>query len=256
MGIWTRLCGIMCGRYSLACIDNLCGRFRIIDPTIGFRSHFNIAPGSTNPVIVVHERAESIMMQWGLVPHWAKDVSAWPTLFRLPVMWGQLVPHSTKDVVPTHRPFNARAETLTENKMFRELLRGNRCLVPASGFFEWKHEDGRKVPFYVHVKDDPVFGFAGLYDIWHNPAGVMLQTYTIITTASNDLMAPIHNRMPVILRQDDEMRWLSRDVLPADEMHRILAPYPAEGMEAYPVSERVNSTAVDDGRLIEPVKGL
>jgi putative SOS response-associated peptidase YedK len=246
----------MCGRYSLACIDNLCGRFRIIDPTIGFRSHFNIAPGSTNPVIVAHERAEAVMMQWGLVPHWSKDVAVWPSLFRLPVMWGQLVPHSAKDILPTHRPFNARAENLTENKMFRELLRGNRCLVPASGFFEWKHEGGRKVPFYIHVKDDPVFGFAGLYDIWHNPAGVMLHTYAIITTTANELMAPIHDRMPVILKQDDEMRWLSRDVLPADELQRILASYPAEGMEAYPVSVRVNDATVDDERVIERVKGL
>ena len=246
----------MCGRYSLACIDDLCGRFRIIDPTIGFRSHFNIAPGSTNPVIVVHERAEAVMMQWGLVPHWAKDVSAWHTMFRLPVMWGQLVPHSTKDILPTHRPFNARAESLAEKPMFRELLKSQRCLVPASGFFEWKHEDGRKVPFYIHVKDDPVFGFAGLYDVWKNPAGTTLRTYTIITTTPNELMAPIHDRMPVILKQDDEMRWLSRDVLPADEVQRILAPYPSERMEAYPVSERVNKTEVDDEGVIEPVRGL
>jgi len=222
----------MCGRYSLACIDDLCGRFRVIDPTIGFRSHFNIAPGSTNPVIMVHERAEAVMMQWGLVPHWAKDITA------------------------THRPINARAESLTEKPMFRELLRNYRCLVPASGFFEWKHEDGRKVPFYIHVKDDPVFGFAGLYEIWRNPAGVMLQTYTIVTTTPNELVAPIHNRMPAILKQDDEMRWLSHDVLPTDEVMRILSPYPAVRMVAYPVSDRVNKTDVDDEKVIAPVKGL
>jgi putative SOS response-associated peptidase YedK len=222
----------MCGRYSLACIDDLCGRFRVIDPAIGFRSHFNIAPGSTNPVIVVHERAEAVMMQWGLVPHWAKDITA------------------------THRPINARAEGLAEKPMFRDLLRTKRCLVPASGFFEWKQEAGRKVPFYFHVKGDLVFGFAGLYDVWSNPAGTTLATYTIITTAANTLMAPVHPRMPVILRQDDEMRWLSRDVLPAGEMRRILAPYPPELMEAYPVSERVNDPDADDERLIGPVKGL
>jgi len=222
----------MCGRYSLACIDDLCGRFRIIDPTIGFRSHFNIALGSSNPVIVAHEQAEAVMMQWGLVPHWAKDITA------------------------THRPINARAESLAEKPMFRDLLKSRRCLVSASGFFEWKHEDGHKVPFYIHIKDDPVFGFAGLYDIWRNPTGVMLQTYTIITTAANDLMAPIHDRMPVILRQDDEIRWLSRDVIPAEEINRILSQYPAENMEAYPVSDRVNKTDAEDEKLIEPVKGL
>ena len=222
----------MCGRYSLACIDDLCGRFRVIDPAIGFRSHFNIASGSMNLVIMVHERAEAVMMQWGLVPHWAKDITA------------------------THRPINARAEGLAEKPMFRDLLRTKRCIVPASSFFEWKQEGGRKVPFYIHVKDDPVFAFAGLYDIWRNPAGVSLTTYTIITTAANTLMAPIHNRMPVILRQDDEMRWLSREVLSTDEVHRILAPYPHGGMEAYPVSERVNDPAADDEMIIGRVWGL
>ena len=222
----------MCRRYSLACIDNICGRFRLIDPAIGFRSHFSIAPGSTNPVIVVHGRAEAVMMQWGLVPHWAKDITA------------------------THRPIIARAEGLAERPMFRDLVRMHRCIVPASGFFEWKQEKWRKIPFYIHVKDDPVFAFAGLYDVWRNPAGMILETYTIITTAANGLMAPIHHRMPAILRQDDEIRWLSRDLLPADEMHRILAPYPPEGMDAYPVSERVNDPAADDGRLVLPVQGL
>ncbi|MGA2162575.1 MAG: SOS response-associated peptidase family protein, partial [Methanoregula sp.] len=100
------------------------------------------------------------------------------------------------------------------------------------------------------------FGFAGLYDVWRNPAGTTLRTYTIITTTANTLMAPIHDRMPVILKQDDEMRWLSRDVLPADEVHRILAPYPAGLMEAYPVSERVNRTDADDKQVIERVREL
>jgi putative SOS response-associated peptidase YedK len=199
---------------------------------IGFRSHFNIAPGSTNPVIVVHERAEAVMMQWGLVPHWVRDIKA------------------------AQRPINARAEGIEDKPMFRDLLRTKRCIVPTSGFFEWKQEGGRKVPFYFHVRDDPVFAFAGLYDVWSNPAGTTLTTYTIITTTPNELMAPIHSRMPVILRQDDEMRWLSRDVLPADEVKRILAPYPAELMEAYPVSERVNRTDADDKGVIAPVKGL
>ena len=164
----------MCRRYSLACIDNICGRFRVIDPAIGFRSHFSIAPGSTNPVIVVHERAEAVMMQWGLVPHWTKDIAA------------------------MHRPINARAEDLAERPMFRDLLRTHRCIVPASGFFEWKQEKWRKIPFYIHVKEDPVFAFAGLYDVWSNLAGTTLATYTIITTAANDLMAPVHHRMPAI----------------------------------------------------------
>ena len=100
------------------------------------------------------------------------------------------------------------------------------------------------------MRDNPVFAFASLYDIWSNPAGT---TLSIITTAANSLMAPVHNRMTVILRQDDEMHGLSRAVLPVDELQRILVPYPAEGMVAYPVSERVNSPAADDRQVIEPV---
>ncbi|WP_292368991.1 SOS response-associated peptidase [Methanoregula sp. UBA64] len=222
----------MCGRYSLLCIDNLCGRFRVMDPSIGFRSHFNIAPGSTNPVIVAHERAEVVLMQWGLVPHWAKDIKT------------------------SNRPINARAGSLAEKPMFRDLLRSKRCLVPASGFYEWKLDGRRKIPFYIHLTDDPVFAFAGLYDIWHNPAGTLLQTYTIITTAANSLMASIHDRMPVILRPDDEVRWISRDPLPAEEIHQMLVPRPVGDMEAYPVSDRVNSPSVDDKMLIEPLSGL
>ena len=222
----------MCGRYSLWCIDNLCGRFLVIDPAIGFRSHFNIAPGSTNPVITMHERVEAVMMQWGLVPHWSKEIKA------------------------THRPINARADSLAEKPMFRELLKSKRCLVPASGFFEWKQEGGHKIPCYVHLKDDPVFTFAGLYDTWSNPAGATLSTYTIITTAPNSLMAPIHDRMPVILQSEDEKRWISPGPLGADDLHRIFSPYPEEGMEIYPVSDRVNKTAVDDEKVIEPLKGL
>jgi len=222
----------MCGRYSFVCISDICGRFRVIDPSLGFRSHFNIAPGSTNPVIVMHERVEAVLMQWGLVPHWAKDIKA------------------------THRPINARAESLAEKPMFSDLLKSKRCLVPASGFFEWKQERGRKIPFYVHIRDEPVFAFAGLYDTWSNPAGTTLSTYTIITTAPNTLMAPVHNRMPVILQSEDEKRWISPGQLSAEDLNRIFSPYPAVEMEIYPVSDRVNSPSADDEKVIEPLKGL
>ena len=222
----------MCGRYSLVCISDICGRFRVIDPSIGFRSHFNIAPGSTNPVITMHERVESVMMQWGLVPHWAKDIKT------------------------THRPVNARAESLAEKPMFRGLLASKRCLVPASGFFEWKQERSHKIPFYVHLRDEPVFAFAGLYDTWSNPAGTTLFTYTIITTTPNALMAPVHDRMPVIVQPEDEKRWISPGQLSADDLHRIFLPYPVEKMEIYPVSDRVNSPLVDDENVIEPIRGL
>jgi putative SOS response-associated peptidase YedK len=222
----------MCGRYSLIGIDDLGNRFRIFNPSIGFRSHFNIAPGSMNPVIVQHERAEMVMMQWGLIPHWAKDIRT------------------------MQHPINARAEGLAEKPMFRGLLKDKRCLIPASGFYEWKKELKHKIPYYLHLKDEPVFAFAGLYDMWHNPAGEGIATYTIITTGPNDLMSPIHNRMPAILRREDEDRWVSGESLSAADLNSILAPLPAGGMEAYPVLPLVNNPSNNDERLIRPLQGL
>ena len=223
----------MCGRYALWGVDLLGRRFLILDPTLGFRSHFNIAPQTENPIVVTaHDGNHIRMMQWGLVPHWSKDVSA------------------------THRPINARAEGIMEKPMFRGLLKDKRCLVPASGFYEWKKEGTHKVPFYIHMPNEPVFGFAGLYDVWQDASGQARQTYTIITTEANSLMAPIHNRMPVILTRDDEQRWMSSDTLPPNEVKRILVPYPSGEMEVHPVSSRVNSPTVDDERLIQPLQGL
>jgi putative SOS response-associated peptidase YedK len=222
----------MCGRYSLIGIDDLGNRFRIIDPALGFRSHFNIAPGSKNPVIVRHERTGAVMMEWGLVPHWVKDRKA------------------------ARRIINARAETLAERPSFRGLLKGRRCLVPATGFYEWKKDGARKIPFYIRLRVSPVFAFAGLYDVWHDPQGEGYATYTIITTEPNELMAPIHNRMPVILNRENETRWLSGEVLTRDDLAEILAPYPPGEMDMFPVLPLVNNPATDDERLIQPLKGL
>ena len=222
----------MCGRYSFVGISDVCGRFRVTDPSIGFRSHFNIAPGSTNPVIVMHERVEAVMMQWGLVPR------------------------RTKDLRITPRPINARAESIEERPVFCDLLSSNRCLVPASGFFEWKQEGKKRIPFYVRLKDEPVFAFAGLCDTWKTPEGIPLSTYAIITTVPNALLAPVHDRMPVILRPKDEDRWLSGEVLSGAGLKEILSPYPPDAMEAYAVPDRVNNPGVDDPGIIEPVQGL
>lgn len=219
----------MCGRYSLICIDDLGNRFRVFNPMIGARSHFNIAPGSMMPVIVSGEQHQIAMMRWGLVPHWTKDTS------------------SARPLI------NARAETLAEKPAFKSLLKNRRCLVPASGFFEWKKEGTRKIPFYVHLPDNPCFSFAGLYDEWHDPAGTTLATYTIITTGPNALMATIHNRQPAILSRENEEGWLHGDFSDPARLASILAPFPAGEMAMYPVSPRVNSTATDDERLIQPV---
>ena len=219
----------MCGRYSLVFIDDLGNRFRVFNPMIGSRSRFNIAPGSEMPVIIHEEKNELVMMKWGLVPHWTQDI------------------HTAK------RPINARAETLSEKTSFKDLLKNQRCLVPASGFFEWKKEGSKKIPFYLHLPKNPLFAFAGLYDCWTDPKGTPLFSYTIITTEPNDLIAKIHNRMPSILLPENEDRWLSKSLLNTGDLKEILAPFPAEGMAMYPVSRLVNTPDADDERIIRPM---
>ncbi len=222
----------MCGRYSLIGIDDLGARFRITDPSFGFRSRFNIAPGSLVPVIICRERTEAVMMAWGLVPRWVKDRDAAQPMI------------------------NARKETISAKPLFRHLLGSNRCLVPATGFFEWKKDGTRKTPFYIHMRDSRLFAFAGLWDLWHDPAGNDVKTCTIITTTPNELVAPIHNRMPVILDQDYETRWLSGESLSSADLAKFLVPYPPAEMEAYPVLPLVNNLKIDDERLIRPLAGL
>ncbi len=222
----------MCGRYSLVCIDDLGNRFRVYNPMIGARSRFNIAPGNEMPVIVHAQQNELAVMRWGLVPHWTKDLHAARPLF------------------------SARAETLVEKPSFKPLLKNRRCLVPASGFFEWKKEGTRKIPFYVHLPEEPCFAFAGLYDQWHGPAGTTLFTYTIITTEANALMATIHNRQPAILSPEQEKMWLAGDMPGPDQLKELLAPCPAKRMAMYPVSPRVNSPGADDEQVIQPLNAL
>ena len=224
---------MMCGRYALWAINQLQQRFLIVDPMLGIRSRFNIAPSTENPVIVAARGNNQIrIMQWGLVPHRAAGMTA------------------------TNRPINARAESLREKPVFRDLVPAKRCIVPANGFYEWKKEGTRKVPFYFHLRDDPFCALAGLYDTWQDMSGETHLSYTIITTQANVLMASVHNRMPVILSHENEERWLSPGALSPDAMQEILVPCDPGAMEAHLVSSRVNSPVVDDERLILPVLGL
>ncbi|PKL58252.1 MAG: SOS response-associated peptidase, partial [Methanomicrobiales archaeon HGW-Methanomicrobiales-5] len=214
-------------------IDDLGNRFRIFNPMLGARSKFNIAPGTRQPVIVQGASGrELVQMQWGLIPHWTKNIGA------------------------AHPIINARGESLAEKSSFASLLKKKRCLVPASGFFEWKHESAKKIPFYITVTDQPLFAFAGLYDEWHDPAGSVLATYTIITTEPNALLATVHNRMPVIISQVHEEQWLTGEQPDAGQLKEMLAPYPTEKMTMHPVSPLVNSPLADDERVIQPVASL
>jgi putative SOS response-associated peptidase YedK len=223
----------MCGRYVLNAPEDLSERFQLRQLSISLPTTWNAAPTNELPVIVENSdgEPEARAMKWGLIPRWAK-------------------PGDKKSVAP----INARAETLTEKPMFRNLIKKNRCLVPANGFYEWKNLGDHKQPYFISVPDDPLFAFAGLYDESQGEEGEIIGTYTIITTSANEMMSQLHDRMPVILHRDDEEEWLDREVTDPAQVQRLLGPYPADEMEAVPVSRKVNNVRNDGPELLETVE--
>ncbi len=219
----------MCGRYELAEIQALKERFALTADPGPLAARYNVAPTQMMPVVIKQSPNRLVMMRWGLIPGWARD---------------------SKTVTPL---INARAETLAQKPSFRRLLVSQPCLVPASGFYEWKQTAAGKVPHYIHLQDEPLFAFAGLYDHWSDPDGAEIFSYTIITTVPNELMAPIHNRMPVILSRADEELWLNPDEMKAERLLPLLRSYPAGAMEAIPVSRAVNNVRNDNPMLRQPV---
>src|ERR1044071_1625887 len=165
----------MCGRYVLADIAALAARFDLAMDPSAVAARYNVAPTQTMPVVVKQSPNRLVMMRWGLVPSWAKD-------------------GKTEQLM-----INARAETLAQKRTFSKLLTTQRCLVPASGFYEWQQTSGGKVPHYISLQDESLLAFAGLYDRWTDNQGTEVFSYTIITTEPNTLMSSIHNRMPAIL---------------------------------------------------------
>jgi putative SOS response-associated peptidase YedK len=220
----------MCGRYGLT-VDTakLQERFETSNTLPDLEPRFNIAPTQALPVIVRNSPNSMALMQWGLIPSWSKEPQ---------------VSYST---------INARAENLLKSSVYKKPFQRQRCLVPASGFYEWQQTSAGKQPYYLHLQDTDVFAFAGLYDIWRDKHGHELYSYTIITTKPNDLVAPIHNRMPAILRRDAENVWLDPDA-DQDQLLSLLTPYPADEMSAYRVSTWVNSPSNDAPQALEPLE--
>jgi putative SOS response-associated peptidase YedK len=195
-----------------------------------FAPRFNIAP--TQPVLAIpnDDQNTADFFMWGLIPMWAKD----------PAIGNKLI--------------NARGETLEEKPAFRGSLKYKRCLILADGFYEWKGADGKKVktPFFIHMKDRKPFAFAGLWDSWNSPDGSLIKSCTIITTEPNELTGIIHNRMPVILHPRDYAKWLNPSPQTPDQLKPLIKPFPAELMDAYPVSTLVNAPANDTPELVVP----
>lgn len=219
----------MCGRYTLATpTQKLAESFSGFEVPAELPPRYNVAP--TQPIAVVANNGQHKVefFQWGLIPSWAKD----------PKIGNQMI--------------NARAETLGEKPAFRNAYKRRRCLVLADGFYEWrKEEDGAKTPMYIRLASGDPFAFAGLWEMWQTAEDTILSC-TIITTDPNDLMAQIHNRMPVILPPAAYEQWLDPAERRPDDLQGLLHPYPTELMTAYPVSKMVNSPKNDSPALIEP----
>ncbi len=212
----------MCGRFVLySSLDEIVRAFDVQVVRAQWRPRYNIAP--TQPVMVIRSEGDVNVLEemiWGLIPHWAKQEPSRQGLI------------------------NARAETLYQKPSFRRAFARQRCLVVADGFYEWREERGHRIPFYFHLKRRP-FAFAGLYDTWQSPDGELVRSCAIVTTEANALVAPIHNRMPVILPKEGERHWLDLRT-PLTELTALLRPIPPDEMETYQVSPKVNSPSYDD----------
>jgi putative SOS response-associated peptidase YedK len=219
----------MCGRYTLRTpVDTLAERFEIDDAPSSVAASYNVAPTQGVATVLIEDGKRKLeMLQWGLIPSWADDPSI------------------------GNKMINARGETVAEKPSFRKAFRNHRCLVLADGFYEWQKTANGKQPYYIRMDDGSPFAFAGLWESWQN--GREIRSATIITTDANDVVAPIHNRMPVILHPEDYQLWLDPDFDEKEPLTTLLKPYPSEAMEAYPVSRRVNSPSNNEPSIIESV---
>ena len=227
----------MCGRFvSKAKKEEIEREFKLKIGDSNFASpRYNIAPTQIiNAIAEIENTREISSFIWGLIPHWAKDDSI------------------------SNKLINARAETLREKPSFREAFARRRCIIPASGFYEWqKTSKGAKQPFYFYLKEKEIFGFAGLWEEWLDKQnGELTETCTIITTEANEVLKPIHDRMPVILKMGDYDFWLDEKVKDTSKLQNLLVSYPAVEMDSHAVSRSINSPAADSEELIAPLNSL
>ncbi len=222
----------MCGRFTLA--ENpadFADEFDGAEFPQQFEPRYNVAP--SQPVLAIPNdgRNSATFFLWGLIPSWAKD----------PAIGNRLI--------------NARGETLAEKPAFRGAFKYRRCVIPADGFYEWKAQPGSKlkIPHYIQLKTHKPFGLAGLWEEWQGADGAPIRTCTIVTTEPNELMATIHNRMPVMLGRDGLQRWLDPSPGSPERLNDLIKPFPAALMEMHPVSTLVNSPANERPECIRPI---
>lgn len=217
----------MCGRFALAiALEELAEWFQLAEVP-DFPPRYNIAP--TQPIAAILKTADRPdrhfqLLRWGLIPSWAKD----------PGIGNRLI--------------NARAESVAAKPSFRSAFKRRRCLIPASGFYEWRKQNRGKQPHFVRLRNQPLFAFAGLWETWQD-----IPTATIITTAANPDLQPIHDRMPVILQPQDYDTWLDPDLQNPEQLQSLLQPLPPRTIEHYPVSSQVNAPSQDSPDCMAPI---
>ena len=221
----------MCGRFTLTLeASEVQLELGVRDIPDNWQSRYNIAPTQDVAAIMNSDISKVSWLRWGLIPSWAKDVKI-----------GQ-------------RLINARSETIQEKPSFRSGFKSRRCIILADGFYEWQKgvKNQKSQPYYFHLKDRKLFGFAGIWETWQSkPDEAVLQTCTIITCVANELVSKVHERMPVILREKNLWKWLSESN--SDQLQDLLVPYPSNEMIAFPVSPIVNSPNYDKVNCIRPI---
>lgn len=216
----------MCGRYTLKTNIQTIAQVFGVPATLETKPRYNIAPTQEVVSIMTNGSQHLAWLRWGLIPKWAKSASI------------------------GSRMINIRAETLEEKPGFRRLLDSKRCLMIADGFYEWKEENGVKYPIYYTLKDQEPFAFAAIWDTWTNPQGEQIRSCAMITTDPNDLVAQVHNRMPVILPEKARQEWLDTEIHDTKFLESLLVPFPASEMTARQVSRAVNNVAVDNPSVL------
>jgi putative SOS response-associated peptidase YedK len=219
----------MCGRYTVTATPEVLRALFGYAEQPNFPPRYNVAP--TQPIAIVrlmNGKRQFALVRWGLLPSWVKDPKAFSLLI------------------------NARGETVNDKPAYKAAMKRRRCLIPADGFYEWKAGGVRKQPFYIRAKSGEPFAFAGLWESWTGPNGEELETAAIVTTAANQTLAPIHDRMPVVIAPEQFDLWLGGADEDTTAATALIRPAPGDLLEAIPVSADVNRVANDNPRLIEP----
>jgi len=215
----------MCGRLTFNITSEALAKMFSLNDVPQIEARYNIAPSQTIAAVRhVEDRNKLDFLKWGFIPKFSKD--------------------NTR----THT--NVRSETVHEKPVFAHAIKYKRCIIPASGFYEWLQKDNHKQPYYIRLSNSAGFGLAGLWEQWSTEDGTEYETCCILTTDANEVVKPIHDRMPVILRPDDYNLWLNKNMHAPHELLRLFQPYPAELMIAHPVSNLVNNTRFDGASCI------